>query len=171
MKPFLNRYSVCFEQVQGEHRWVEIQIHLQPSKHEGSNLDQLGRINQMSLAHWLASSSRPDPFGQNLPHSASIKSDLGWFCTEWSGPSVKEHNRIWKWKPGRRPVVLCQNWAQWFLHTSWLPDQMHLAKTWPDHPDWIQAGFCITGCNQNASVRSGMFTGKVHFKQVHGEYW
>ena len=82
MTPFLNRYRVCFEQVQGEHYLVEMQIHLQPSKHEGSNLDQLGRINQMSLAHRLASSSRPHPFGQNLTQSAGIKSDLGWFCTE-----------------------------------------------------------------------------------------
>ena len=74
MKPFLNWYRVRFEQVQGEHWWVEIQIHLQPSKHEGSDPDQLGNIDQKSPAHWLA--SRPDPFGQNLTQSASIKSTV-----------------------------------------------------------------------------------------------
>ena len=37
-------------------------------------------------------------------------------------------------RPGR-------NWARWFLHTSFLPDQMHLAKPWPGHSDQIRVSF------------------------------
>ena len=38
-------------------------------------------------------------------------------------------------------VEFCQNRARWFLHTGLLLDQIRMAKTWPDHPDWIWAGF------------------------------
>ena len=60
----------------------------------------------MTLAHWLA--SRPDPFGPNLTLSPRSKSDLGWFCTIWSGMSVEECNWVWKWETGSRPVTPCQ---------------------------------------------------------------
>ena len=63
--------------------------------------------------------------------SARTKSDPAWFCTECSELYMEECNRVWKWKNGSGPVVFCQNRAQGFLHISLLPDQMHLAKTWP----------------------------------------
>ena len=31
--------------------------------------------------------------------------------------------------------------AGWFLHTGLLLDQIHLAQTWPGHPDQAQASF------------------------------
>ena len=92
----------------------------------------------MILTHQLA--SRPDPFGQNLTQSPRDNLNLGWFCTIWSGTSVEECNQVWKRETGSRPVVFCQNQAWWFLQTSLLPDQMHLAKPWPGRPDWICFG-------------------------------
>ena len=38
-----------------------------------------------------------------------------------------------------------RNWAWWFMHTSSLPDQMHLAKPWPGHPDRIWVSFAQYG--------------------------
>ena len=42
----------------------------------------------MILGHWLASWS--DMLGQKLTRPSRL--DLGWFCTRWSGPSL----RLWK---------------------------------------------------------------------------
>ena len=41
---------------------------------------------------------------------------------------------LWPWL-----VAFCQNQAWRFLHICLLSDQMHLAKTWPGHPDRIWA--------------------------------
>ena len=40
--------------------------------------------------------------------SAGTKSDLGWFCTLWSGTSVKEYNRVWQWEIGSGLVASSQ---------------------------------------------------------------
>ena len=78
---------------------------------------------------------------QHPTQSTRTKSDPGWFCTIWSGLPVEEYNVAWMWETGRRPVAFCQNQVWWFLHAGLLLDQMHLAKTWPGHPDRIWAGF------------------------------
>ena len=95
--------------------------------------------DQMILAHWLAFGL--DLIGQNLTQLARTQLDPGWFCTIWSGPSVEEHNRVWKWETGSSRFAFCQNRTHWFLHTGLLPDKMRLPKTWPGHPDQIQVGF------------------------------
>ena len=38
-------------------------------------------------------------------------------------------------------IIFCQNRARWFLHTSWLPVQMHFANTWPGQSHWIRVSF------------------------------
>ena len=53
------------------------------------------------------------------------------------GMAVGSYNadvNLWHWL-----VAFCQNQAWRFLHIGSLSDQMHLAKTWPGHPDWIWA--------------------------------
>ena len=95
--------------------------------------------DQMILAHCLA--PRPDPLGQNLTHSARTKS-------VWAGFAQHDPDHLWKnatesesgklvvsWLPHAR------SWSWWFLHTGLLPDQMHLAKPWPGHPDRIWVSF------------------------------
>ena len=54
-------------------------------------------------------------------------------------PSLKVENWLW--------AQTSWNQAWQFLHTGLLPDQMHLAKTWPGHP---------TGPDQMQEVRSGI---------------
>ena len=81
--------------------------------------------------------SGPDPFGQNLTknriqpgfahldpghlwknttESESGKLVVGWLCFATTGPDD-------------------------YFHTSLLPDQIHHAKIWPSHADWIWACF------------------------------
>ena len=55
------------------------------------------------------------------------------------------------------------------LHTSFLPDQIHLAKTWPSQPEpiWIQAGFaqCHPGWlwkNSTKSESGKLVVGRLH---------
>ena len=74
-----------------------------PSKHAGSDSHR-GRIGWEALARSgpdpfgqnLAHSARtkPDPFGQNLAHSARTITDPGWFFTVLSRTSGEERNRV-----------------------------------------------------------------------------
>ena len=93
-----------------------IELHSIPSKRAGSGPDRLGSI------------------GQNLTQAAWTKSDPGWCCTILSGTTTEEWHRVWQSETGR-------NRARWFLLTSLLPDQMHLTRPWPGHPDRIRVGF------------------------------
>ena len=92
-------------------------------------------VGPMILAHWLA--SRSDLFDQNLTQPARTQLHLGWFYTIRSGPSV-----LWKNATESENGKLVAGWwhsarnrAQWFLHTSLLPDKMPWPNTWPGHPD------------------------------------
>ena len=94
---------------------------------------------QVILIHWLA--SRPDPQGKTLTQSARTKSDLGWFCTIWSGSLWKNGTESKSGKLVVGQLHLARNWGWWFMPTGLLPDQMCLAKHWPGHPDWTWVGF------------------------------
>ena len=91
------------------------------------------------FAYQLASG--PDPLGESLIQSARTKSDLGWFSHCEPGHPWKNVTEFESGKLVAGQLDSATNWAQWFLHTGVLPDQMSLSKTWPGHPDWIQASF------------------------------
>ena len=91
------------------------------------------------LAHRLASGpdpssiwSKPDTVSQN-----QIKSRL---VLHSMIRAICGRNQQ-SFETGSRLMALCQNQAWWFLHTGLLPDEIHLAKTWPGHPDQIWVGF------------------------------
>ena len=100
-------------------------IHIQ----SGLAQEHWPEVGQIILAHWLAFTL--DLFGQHQ-QLARTKSDPAWFCTIWSGPSVEECNRVWKWETGSGLVTFCQK-----------PGSM--AKTWPGYPDRIRVGFAQYG--------------------------
>ena len=131
-----------------------------PCKYAWSNLDPI----RSAQKHWPDDSCMPSCFltGSvlaNLSQSAGTKLDLGWFCTICSRLSVEECNWVWKWETGGRPVVFCQNWAQWFLHTGLLLDQIRLINTWsgPVLHNIIWAFFGRTELNWMWDVGSSMY--------------
>ena len=116
----------------------------------------------------------------------------------WSGPSVEECIQVWKWVTGSRLVALCQNQTQWFLRTGLLPDQMHLAQTWPPGSDlgqfytiwsgpsleeknwigsrimiWPNSGCTINGHYQNVpNQNQGDYTGSLScFCDFYSQFW
>ena len=65
------------------------------------------------------------------PDTARTQLDPGWFCTVWSRPATEcERGNL---EAGQ--LHSARNGAQWFFHFSLLLDKVHLAKTWPGHPD------------------------------------
>ena len=73
--------------------------------------------------------------------------ELNWI---WAGFAQYYSGCLWKnWTKSESGKLIAgrlhpaRNWAQSFLHTSLLPDQMCLATPWPDHPDWIQVSFAL----------------------------
>ena len=89
---------------------------------------------------------------------------LDWICLANTWHSRPEPNRIlpgfaqydpgclWKNAIESESEKLVAGWlhsprnrAWWFLHTGLLLDQMHLAKTWPGHPDQVWVSFAQYG--------------------------
>ena len=101
-------------------------------------------VGLIILANWLA--SRLDLFGQNLTDRTKL--DLGWFCTIWSGHLWMIATKSESGKLVADQLHPARNWAQWFLHTGFLPDQMCFTKPWQDRPDWILVGFVQTELNR-----------------------
>ena len=89
----------------------------------------------------------------------------------WAGFAQYYPGCLWKtateskWEKVAGWLCPARSQARWFLHTSLLPDQMRLAKPWPDHPDQIQVGFvqynpCLlwkTEQKQMQEVGSGIY--------------
>ena len=89
---------------------------------------------------------------------------LNWICLAKMWYAHPEPNRIWaqhdpgqvwKWETCNGLDAFCQNWGRRFLHTRSLPDQMHLAKTWPGYPGQIQAGFAQYDPGLQNRIRCG----------------
>ena len=164
-----------------------VSCHL-PSKHAGSDL-HLIRISSEALARSMPDSSwylvrclasGPDLFS-GKPDTARTKLDPGWFCTVWSGLSVEECNRVWKWKceTGNRPITFSHNqawlhlarpsrwtlahFAQYDMGLLWKNGTKLEEGSWMWHiwyiyiytiqpdSDCMLAVMAITGHNQNAS--------------------
>ena len=90
------------------------------------------------LAHRLLLDRIHHPFGQNLTVSQNqIESRLVLYSMIWAVCGRNQQS----FETGSRLMAFCQNQAWWFLHTGLLPDEMHLAKTWPGRPDQIWASF------------------------------
>ena len=116
-------------------------------------------VGWMILAHQLAFG--PDLSGQNLNQSVRTRYRL------------VLHNMIRAVCGRTQPSLKVGNWKQAGcvllepgpMITSLLSDQMHLAKTWPGHPDWIQASFAEydpgllwkNGSELDAEVWSGKY--------------
>ena len=64
------------------------------------------------------------------------------------GFSQYDPGHLWKNATEMESGKLVVGWlcsayhARRFLHMGLLMDRIHLAGTWPGHPDWIQASFC-----------------------------
>ena len=133
----------------------------------GKRWPEAGR---MFLARRLASG--PGPFGQSLTQTARTKLDLGWFCTILSGISGTE-SESGKLAAGRlRPA---RNRAGWFPFASLLPDQMRLAKPWPDHPDRIWVGsaqydLCLLWKN-GAETDAGSWIQHIRYGPILAACW
>ena len=114
-----------------------------PTLGNSSNPYPVNMPDLIRIQSWLAWKQWPEADQVHLAQtrqSARTKLDPGWFSTVWSRLSVDET------KSERGKLVAChlrhaRNQAQWVLHTSLLPDQMHLVKPWPGHPDQIQVSF------------------------------
>ena len=120
-----------------------------PSKHAGSN-SHLVRIGWEVLAR-----SRPDDFctpacfqTRSMWPKPDSQPELNWisagFAQYYPGCLWKNGTAFESWKLVAGQLHPARNWARWFLHTSLLPDQMHLAKPRPGHPDgtWVSFAQC-----------------------------
>ena len=104
--------------------------------HTHKRYSHLPELGPMILAHRLASG--PDPFSQILTGSST--SDLSWFCTIWSRPSLEEWNWIGCGKSDpaytTRPnsgstlatMAITKMLPNWIQHVYWEKDTLMSAK-------------------------------------------